>query len=280
MRRAAASPLLRRSFPARRGRGPCLASRPLPPRRRPQEARAGVESYADAVAAASRKAERLVREFERVGAATGDLGLALIRLAKYEDEEGGRAAGPYTAFGAAAKGVAGDARRVGMAAVRMSRLARSATVEAVGALEPLHTELALAPAVTAALREREAAMLTAHSMGEHVGRRRAALAAVEDGPSSGGGGGDPAKARARAAALRNEIAAAEAALEAAQGEYGRVRGRNESELARWRGESAAEFQRMTRGFAQVAALFEERASQVWRGAEEDLSGGGAGAEGA
>lgn len=43
----------------------------------------------------------------------GDLGLGLIKLAKFEDEAGA-ACGPYSDWGAAAKTMAADTRRVGM----------------------------------------------------------------------------------------------------------------------------------------------------------------------
>ena len=75
----------------------------------------------------------------------GDLGLSLIRVAKYEDEEGTAKCGQYTDMGAGARSVAADSRRVGMAAVRLSRLSRVATGQLVEALQPLHDELALAP---------------------------------------------------------------------------------------------------------------------------------------
>lgn len=41
--------------------------------------------------------------------------------------------------------MANDARRVGLAAVRQSRLARAANSQAMEALEPLHDELAMSP---------------------------------------------------------------------------------------------------------------------------------------
>lgn len=44
-----------------------------------------------------------------------------------------------------ARAVANDARRVGLAAVRQSRLARAANGQAMEALEPLHDELAMSP---------------------------------------------------------------------------------------------------------------------------------------
>ncbi len=53
--------------------------------------------------------------------------------------------GQYSELGVGARAVANDARRVGLAAVRQSRLARAANGQAMEALEPLHDELAMSP---------------------------------------------------------------------------------------------------------------------------------------
>ena len=50
---------------------------------------------------------------DEVGSAMGDLGLALIKLSKFEEEEGGRTA-PYSNSAAAAATMAADCKRVGM----------------------------------------------------------------------------------------------------------------------------------------------------------------------
>ena len=183
----------------------------------------------------------------------------------------GGASGGYSDLGAGARTVAADARRVGMAAVRLSRLSRTSTAESLSALEPLHSELALAPAVVEALKEREAALLTAQSIRDEVSKKQAALAAVEDADGRTLGG-DPAKVR-KAATLRNEIAAAEAAAEAAEAEYEKVKGRNKGELGRWQREREEEFLRMARAYGQVAATYNERAEQVWEGVVGDLGAG-------
>lgn len=235
-----------------------------------RETRAGVESYAESLSTASRRAEKVLREFERLGAATGDVGLALIRLAKYEDEVGSTS-GAYSDIGFSARALAADARRVGMAAVRVCRLSRATTSESMAALEPLHTELALAPAVVDALKEREAALLTVNSIREDMMKKQAALVMVE------GSGemtlGDPSKVK-KAQALRNEIAALEAAVEAATAEYDKVKHRNQDELARWREEREGEFLRMAKAYAQVSAVYYEQGEEVWRGVAEDLRAGG------
>ncbi len=74
----------------------------------------------------------------------GDLGLSLVKLGKYEEEEGSKC-GQYTDLGVSARSVAADARRMGLAAVRHSRLARAANSQSMEALEPLHDELAMTP---------------------------------------------------------------------------------------------------------------------------------------
>lgn len=59
------------------------------------------------------QAEKMVKEFEEMGNALGDVGLAFIKCAKYEDEEGART-GSYTDSSSASKAISANARRIGM----------------------------------------------------------------------------------------------------------------------------------------------------------------------
>ena len=171
----------------------------------------------------------------------------------------------------------------------------------------------------AALREREAALLTVQSIEEDLEKRRRAAAALEEAGSrrcSTSGvagcalwarppaltlplsspcrpaslrpplsparptrvGGDAAKQR-KAAQLQADVAALEAALTAARAEYGRVKQRNEQELERTRGERAAEYARLVRGFADVNAQFAGRCAEIWREVAAEFpaaAGGGRG----
>lgn len=54
----------------------------------------------------------MVVQFEDLGTALGDLGMALIRLAKYEDEDGAKT-GSYTDSSAAAKDISANSKRIG-----------------------------------------------------------------------------------------------------------------------------------------------------------------------
>lgn len=226
-----------------------------------QEIKAGIESYAEAVSQASRRAEKVVRDFEHLGASVGDLGLSLIRLGKYEDEVGG-ACGAYTDVGAGARDIAADSRRLGMSSVRMSRFARSATAESMNALEPLHAELALVPAVVDALKEREAAMLTCQSIRDNIVKKKASIVMMESST-------EYSKMK-KVDALKNEVAALEIALEAAEGEYEKVKQRNVEELVRWQEERSLAYASMVESYGRVCAAYEERGMEVWNGVAEDF----------
>jgi hypothetical protein len=212
---------------------------------------AGVESYAEAVAHASRRAEKVLRDYEKLGMTIGDLGLALVRLGKYEDEEGSGKLGAYTELGTGARTMAANYRQSGIAAIRCSRLARSATSECITALEPLHTELALAPAIVEALKDREAALLTKQSVKEDISRRRNALRAPNALPAS------------RVHSLQDEIAALEAASEIADGEYERIKSRNQEELQRWSKERMNEYEDMAASCERVLSTYYLRTGEVW-----------------
>ena len=58
------------------------------------------------------QAEKAVERFEEAGAVLGDLGMALIRLAKFEAEQGAASAG-YSATAAASRSLAADCQRTG-----------------------------------------------------------------------------------------------------------------------------------------------------------------------
>ena len=59
------------------------------------------------------QAEGVVAKMEEAGNALGDFGLSLVKLCKFEDDEGA-ALGVYTQQGAATKRISADCRRTGM----------------------------------------------------------------------------------------------------------------------------------------------------------------------
>ncbi|KAL3145148.1 hypothetical protein ABBQ38_001750 [Trebouxia sp. C0009 RCD-2024] len=220
-----------------------------------------VDEFLEKVAAASRKAEKLVSKFEQMGAVTGDLGLSTLALAKFEDTDGS-SCGTYTDSAMASKNISADAKRVGSAAVRVSRLSRTATSSVTEALSPLHDNLALAPAAIKALKEREAALLTLHAIEADLEKRRHAVALLDSEAQKTPGGVDKAKGR-KADNLRNEVAGLEAAVQAASQEYDRVKSRNTQEVSRWKESRVQDFNGMLDHFARIMAAYEDRRLSVW-----------------
>lgn len=230
-----------------------------------QETCAAVESYSDSLVETSRKAEKVIRELERLGSITGDVGLSLIRLAKYEDEFGGPT-GQYTAFTSTTQKMASDSRRTGMASVRLSRLERSATEQSVVSLDAIHTQLALSPAVIGALKEREAAYLTSTLLSDDLLSIKSSLSRLEDDTIVAT---DVVKAKRRDT-LKNEVASLEQALQAAESEYNEIKKRNKSELQWWRKERSQDFDDMLGNFTSSRTVFDKNVSDEWEAVAEDL----------
>ncbi|KAK9805542.1 hypothetical protein WJX72_004051 [[Myrmecia] bisecta] len=226
-----------------------------------------IDEFAEKVAIASRKAEKVVSKFEDVGNVLGDLGLSLIKIAKFEEEEGTKC-GQYTESAAHSKTISADAKRFGMASVRLSRLSRTATAQTTVALSPLHDHLALTPAVLKALKEREAALVTAQAIAEDLEKKRKSVGALEEQGDKRFGGDK--NATRKVANLQNDVAALEAALQAAQAEYDRVKTRNNEELERWTRDRASDFAAMLEGFARVEGAFQDRSLDIWRGVAEEF----------
>lgn len=229
-----------------------------------------VEEYQEALAGSSRKAEKLVRKLEDFSNVLGDLGLSFIKIAKFEDEDGSKT-GVYTDSGAASKQLSADTRRLGMAAVRLSRLSRSAVSQDISALSVLHEELGLTPCILKALREREGQLLTVSTLQAELEKKRFGIQQLEQ-EGSKKLGGDKAKLR-KVTALQNDVAALEAALTAAQAEYDRVKDRNKLELERWRSTRAGGFAGMLEQYGHLESAYAERSLSVWLGVAEEFGAG-------
>lgn len=190
----------------------------------------------------------------------GDLGMSLIKLANYEEQEGGKC-GQYTDIGLEARAIATDSRRIGAAAVRYRRLGRVAVGYLTQALAPLHDELALTPAALGALKERESALVTTHLIRDDIEKKRAAAVALEEaGALRFGGSSTKAK---RVTQLQNEAAAAEATLTVAQTEYDRIKSRNvEVRSMQWHAYQVMQAQHECSGCASGSPGCQFRSFQV------------------
>ncbi|KAK9866902.1 hypothetical protein WJX84_001593 [Apatococcus fuscideae] len=234
-----------------------------------------VEELQEKLANASRKAEKLVSSMEDLGNVFGDLGLSLIQTGLYEAATADQV-GQYSDTGAAAKIIAADCKRVGQAAVNGRRLATTgaqaaakavpnatppATIQTSMALSPLHDQLGIVPAVLKALKEREVALLTVHSLQrDMVMKQRARQSLVDDGQKVFGG--DKGKER-KVQGLQNDMATLEQSTSAAEQEYDKVMDRNHQELVRWKAGRAEAFTTMLDNIAKVEVGYHERMHKLW-----------------
>lgn len=91
-----------------------------------------------------KQAERFVERLDKLGAASGDLGLALFKVAKLEEAHGGplaAATGTLRQAGA----VVGDEKRAAAALVRAGKMLARVTGRTAREMAPLHDYLGFMP---------------------------------------------------------------------------------------------------------------------------------------
>lgn len=211
------------------------------------------------LAIASQKAERVLAAEQKHSDALGELGLECLKLSKMEEEEAGRM-GSYTAAGAACHDMASQARKMGNATVRISRLSRSANNASAKSLDPLHDYLGMMPAVRKAVADRAETLLTLQTHLSDVDSKKSKLAKLEM---------DFSKMH-KAEMLRRELQADEAAAEAARQEYGHIQGRHQEEFKRLEESRSREFKAMWLAFARTQVRHAEKVLSVWRSVAEDM----------
>lgn len=234
-----------------------------------QGQRMKLEQWLAVVTDASRAAEALAMALEDHDRRTGDLGREIAMFARFQDDDK-VAPSRYTPAGAAVARLSALATKTGQAATVAGRQGLHAATPTTQSLQPLHEALAMAPAAIKALKEREAALVTAQSLRDDADSRRASIATLQR-EGSKVYGSDRSKAR-KEEALLAEVHALEQAESAAEAEYERVLSHNIQELSRWQGHCNARFAFMLRGFAAVRHSASLRSSASWSEAAADLCG--------
>ena len=213
------------------------------------------------LAIASLKAGRALECEEKFSDAMGELGLECVKLAKLEDGEAvKRGGGAYGETALLGRDTALRARKMGNAAVRVSRLTRAAVGQLSRTLQPLHEYLTMMPAVRRAVADRSDALLEWQRSAAELEAKKARLARLET---------DITK-MLKVDLLKREVTEARAAVERARGEYETVKARHGEEFPGLEKNRCASFKRMWLAFARTQAANAERAMQVWRAVAEDL----------
>jgi sorting nexin-1/2 len=213
------------------------------------------------LAIASLKVSRALEYEEKFSDALGELGLECVKLAKLEDTESvRRGEGTYTEVASVGRDTALRARKMGNAAVRVSRLTRQTVGQLSKSLRPLHEYLSMMPAVRRAVQDRSDTLFALQRASGDLESKKARLARLET---------DITK-MLKVDLLKREVHEARRAAEAAAAERETIKKRQAGEFFRLEKNRCASFKRMWLAFARTQVTHAERALQVWRALAEDL----------
>ncbi|KAL2629600.1 hypothetical protein R1flu_014286 [Riccia fluitans] len=211
---------------------------------------------------ASQQAETLVKAQQEVGEVMGELGLALIKIAKFESEE---------AMTNTQRVHANDTKRIGTATIKASRFYREANVQSVKHLDQLHEYLGFMEALHAAYADRSNALLTVQTLMADLEANKLKVEKLNQAASKFFG---VDKNRNRKIEELNEVVKVnEEARDCSQQEYDRIKERNRTELERFEKDRRKDFLNMIRGFVMTQVGYAEKISNVWTSvAEESVTG--------
>ncbi|XP_021278080.1 sorting nexin 2B-like [Herrania umbratica] len=210
---------------------------------------------------ASQQAEALVKAQQDMGETMGELGLAFIKLTKFENEEG--------RFNSQ-KVRAADMKCLATAAVKASRFYRELNAQTVKHLDTLHEYLGLMLAVHSAFSDRSSALLTVQTLLSELSASHSKAEKLEA-ASSKIFGGDKSRIR-KIEELKESIRVTENAKNAAISEYERIKENNRFELERFDKERHTDFFNMLKGFVVNQVGYAEKISNVWAKVAEETSG--------
>eukprot|EP00268_Persea_americana_P051534 TRINITY_DN5701_c1_g1_i4.p1 TRINITY_DN5701_c1_g1~~TRINITY_DN5701_c1_g1_i4.p1 ORF type:complete len:584 (+),score=121.85 TRINITY_DN5701_c1_g1_i4:277-2028(+) len=208
----------------------------------------------------SQQAEALVKAQQDMGETMGELGLAFIKLTKFETEE---------VVYNSQRIRAADTRSVATAAVKASRFYRESNAQTVKHLDTLHEYLGLMLAVHSAFSDRSSALLTVQTLSSELSSLHSRAEKL-DAASSKIFGGDKSRVR-KMEELKETIRVTEDAKSCALKEYERIKENNRNELERLDRERRDDFLSMLKGFVINQVGYAEKIANVWAKVAEEMS---------
>ncbi|KAG5064435.1 Sorting nexin 2B [Glycine max] len=228
----------------------------------------------------SQQAESLVKFQQDMGETMGELGLAFVKLTKFETEE---------AIFESQRVRAADMRNVATASVKASRLYRELNTQTIKhlasthilmtydrtfklvykSMDKLHEYLGTMLAVNNAFSDRSSALLTVQTLSSELASLHSRVEKLEV-ASSKIFGGDKSRMR-KIEELREAIRVTQDAKICADREYERIKENNRSELERIDQERNSDFLSMLRGFVANQAGYAEKTATVWEKLAEETA---------
>ncbi|EYU45693.1 hypothetical protein MIMGU_mgv1a003484mg [Erythranthe guttata] len=207
---------------------------------------------------ASKQAESLVKAQQDMGDTMGELGLAFIKLTKFENEQ---------AALNSQRTRAADMKNVATAAVKASRLYRELNAQTVKHFDTLHEYMGMMLAVHSAFSDRSSALLTVQTLISDLSSLHSRTEKLE-GASSKIFGGDKSRVR-KLEDLKGAIRITEDAKICAIREYERIKENNRIEIQRLDGEKQADFVKMLKGFVVDQVAYSEKIGNEWAKVAEE-----------
>nr|GMD02131.1 sorting nexin 2B-like [Ipomoea batatas] len=208
----------------------------------------------------SQEAETLVKAQQDIGETMGQLGLAFVKLTKFETEE---------AIYDSQRTRATDMKNVATASVKASRLYRELNAQTVKHLDKLHEYLGMMLAVNNAFSDRSSALLTVQTLLSEVSALNSKIEKLEA-ASSKIFGGDRSRIR-KIEELRETVRVTEDAKNCAVREYERIKENNKNEVERLDKQRHDDFLSMLRGFIVNQAGYAEKIANVWETVADETS---------
>lgn len=204
--------------------------------------------------------ESLVKAQQDIGQTMGELGLAFIKLAKFENG---------TTMLNSQRIRAADMKAVATAAVKASRLYRELNTQTVKHADTLHEYLGFMSAVHSALSDRSSALLTVQTLASELLSLHKKAEKLEA-PSSNLFGGDRTRPR-KIEQLKETMRVTEEAKQCAVQRYQQIKENNKSEIERFDSERRADFLNMLKGLATSQVDYAEKIADVWTKVAEETS---------
>ncbi|KAG6386458.1 hypothetical protein SASPL_155361 [Salvia splendens] len=209
---------------------------------------------------AAQQAETLVKAQQEMGEIMGELGLAFIKLTKFESEQ--------TTSNTQRVRTA-DMKNVATAAVKASRLYRELNVHTVKHFDSLLEHMGMMLAVHNAFADRSSALLTVQTLISELSALHSRAEKLET-SSSTIFGGDKSRVR-KLEDLKDAIRVTEDAKSCATKEYERIKENNRTEIQRLDEERKADFVNMLKGFVKNQVAYSEKIGIEWTKVAEETS---------
>jgi hypothetical protein len=209
---------------------------------------------------ASKQAEILVKAQQDFGETMGELGLAFIKLTKFENQE---------AVLNTQKTRAADMKNVAASAVKASRFYRGLNAQTVKHLDTLHEHMGLMLAVRSAFSDRSSALLTVQTLVSEISSLHSRAGKLES-TTSKMFSGDRSRNQ-KMVEMKEAIRATEDAKQCAIREYERIKENNRSEIERLDKERKADFVNMLKGFVINQVSYSEKIANEWTKIADETS---------